>query len=166
MTDTQLPVFRISRVFATDQKTLFSCFTDTDKMAKWLRPPGAVTEFLISDVRPGGFNHVRMTYADGSKHYGKYTFKVVQPYDLLVYINAFSDENANLCKHPMSANWPLELLTTIKFTPVTDTSTRLDLSWEPIDATAEEIEFFKQNMDGCTAGWTGTFDALDGFFQS
>jgi uncharacterized protein YndB with AHSA1/START domain len=77
-------------------------------------------------------------------------------------INSFSNEKGELTRHPMSATWPMEMLTTVILVEK-GVKTELTLTWVPINASAEEIATFESGMAGMTGGWTGTFDQLDAY---
>lgn len=105
-----------------------------------------------------------MVAPDGTEIFGKYTFTEIDPKDKIVYINAFSDAEANLARHPMAPSWPLELLTTVTFTPNGE-KTVLNLTWEPINAPQSDLDTFGASLDGCAQGWGGTFDNLDRYLE-
>ena len=56
------------------------------------------------------------------------------------------------------------MLTTVVFADE-GPSTRVTLTWEPINATKEELASFAQMLPSMTGGWTGTFDQLDAFLN-
>jgi uncharacterized protein YndB with AHSA1/START domain len=117
---------------------------------------------ISSDVRPGGFNHACITLPDGAKMYGKYTYLEIEPVERIVYTNSFADSEANLIHHPMAPNWPLRLLTTVLLVDLGD-KTELTLTWVPMDATEAEDDCFTQGLEGCNAGWGGTFDNFSSY---
>lgn len=159
------PVFRLERVFKAPRQLLFDCFAKPEHMAKWFAPPGTTTEFLHSEVKPGGYNHVRMTSPDGSTYHGKYTFREVSPIDRLVYVNAFADAEGNLVHHPMAPTWPLELLTEMDFSDEGN-DTKLTIIWTAIDASEEELATFEAGLESCHQGWGSTLDKLDVYLES
>jgi len=160
-----MTTFTITRIFDAPRPLVFECWTNADHMVKWLSPKGSKASMISSDIRPGGFNHVCITSPDGTKHYGKYTYKEISPVEKIVYINAFADAEGNLIHHPMSPTWPLELLTTVTLKDL-DSKTELTLTWVPIEASDEEIATFTQSLDGCTIGWGGAFDTLDEYLKT
>jgi uncharacterized protein YndB with AHSA1/START domain len=157
-----MKIFTINRNFNAPRDLIWDCWTNPEHFGKWFAPAGCTTEILHSDVKPGGYNHVRITTADGTTIYGKYTFQEIDPKNQFIYINAFADEKANVIHHPFSPTWPLELKTTVTLTEQGET-TDLTLSWEPINASAEEITTFIEGLESCHQGWTGTFDNLDSY---
>lgn len=158
------PVFVYERIFKAPRALVFDCFAKVEHMSKWFRSPGSVCEFIYSDVRPGGYNHVKMVNPDMGTFYGKYTFREVTPIDRLVYVNAFADAEGNLVHHPMAPTWPLELLTELTFTDE-GADTKLTLVWTAIDANEEELATFEAGLDGCRQGWGTTLDYLDTYLD-
>jgi uncharacterized protein YndB with AHSA1/START domain len=159
-----MTTFTITRTFDAPRPLVFDCWTSPEHIGKWFSPPCCTTELVHSDIRPGGYNIAIITSPDGSKSYGKHEFKEISPVDRLVFINSSVDENGNQIRHPMAPDWPLELLTTVTFREVGH-GTELTLTWIPIDATEAEDATFAQALDGCTAGWTGTFDVLSDYLK-
>ncbi len=78
-------------------------------------------------------------------------------------MHSFSDEKGDLTRHPLSATWPLELLTTVTFEQAPGSKTKLTLQWSPINATEEERKTFDAAQEGMKGGWTGSFDQLDAY---
>lgn len=160
-----MTTFTITRTFDAPRPLVFECWTNAEHMVKWFSPAGCSSEMLHSDVRPGGYNHVWMTGPDGSKWYGRYTFREISPVERVVYVNAFSDAEGNLIHHPMSPTWPLELLTTVSLKDLGD-QTELTLTWVPIEAAEAELATFLDGLEGCKMGWGGTFDRLDEYLKT
>jgi uncharacterized protein YndB with AHSA1/START domain len=152
--------FVITRVFDASRELVFKAWTEPERIAKWFGPKGVTVKSAKMDLRPGGSLHSCMTTPDGHEMWGKMVYREVTPPGKLVYVNSFSNEKGELTRHPMSATWPLEMLTTVILKDKGG-KTELTLTWVPINATAEEISTFENGMAGMTGGWTGTFDQLD-----
>lgn len=159
-----MKTFTITRTFNAPRDIVWDCWTKAEHFGNWFAPPGCTSKLIHSDIQPGGHNHICITTSDGTTFYGKYTFQEIEPKDRLVYISSFADEDANLIHHPMSPSWPLELMTTITFENKGET-TDLTLSWEPWNASTEEISTFIQGLESCHEGWSGTFDHLDTYLD-
>lgn len=156
------PRFEISRTFAAPRQRVWDAWTDPAKLAEWFGPKGTTGSILVFDLRPGGEWRGKMDGADGSVMYSKFVFKEVEAPAKLTWIHGFADEAGNRARAPFAPLFPLELFTTITFTETAD-GTRVDLSWQPIDATPEEEAFFASMMASMEGGWTGTFERLDEF---
>jgi uncharacterized protein YndB with AHSA1/START domain len=114
------------------------------------------------ELHPGGLFHYCLTTPDQNQMWGKWTFREIDPPNRLVLISSFSDANGGITRHPMSAGWPLETLSTTTFT-AQGNKTLLTIEWAPHNASAEECAVFDAALDGMTHGWTGTFEQLDAY---
>ena len=71
------------------------------------------------DFGPGGLLHYCLRSPDGKEVWGRLVYRVIAAPERIVWIDAFSDENAGLTRHPFaSAAWPLEMLSTATFADV------------------------------------------------
>jgi uncharacterized protein YndB with AHSA1/START domain len=154
--------FVITRVFDAPRELVFKAWTESEHIAKWFGPKGVTVKSAKMDLRPGGSLHSCMAAPDGHEMWGKWVFREIAPPEKLVYINSFSDEKGGLTRHPMSATWPLEMLTTVVFEDEGG-KTKLTLTWVPMNSSAEEIATFENGMAGMTGGWSGTFDQLEAY---
>jgi uncharacterized protein YndB with AHSA1/START domain len=154
--------FVITRVFDAPRELVFKAWIEPERFAKWFGPKGVAVKSVKQDLRPGGSLHTCMVTPDGHEMWGKMVYQEIAPPEKLVYINSFSDEKGGLTRHPMSATWPLEMLTTVVLKDKGG-KTELTLTWVPMNSSAEEIATFEAGMTGMTGGWTGTFDQLDAY---
>ena len=158
------PEFTITRVFNAAPETIYQLWTDPEHSKNWFAPKGFTVGYQSADVRVGGINHYWMASPDGAKMWGKLKYLELQSPSRIVYLQYFSDEAGGITRHPMSATWPLEMLTKIRLDPV-DGKTKLTLIWTPQNASPEELETFKKGMSGMTQGWGGSFEALENYIQ-
>src|SRR4029079_771124 len=114
------------------------------------------------DFRPGGTFHYCMQSADGHQMWGKFTYREIVAPERIVLVNSFSDEAGGITRHPMSATWPLEMLSTFTLAEENGRTTAT-VHWVPLNATEEEIKTFNAAHDGMKQGWAGTFDQLDAY---
>ena len=161
---TDIPGFMISRQFAMPRSKMWAAWTRPDQLQQWFGPKGWDNAILAFDFRPGGEWRGRMQMPDGSMMFSKFVFREIEEPSRLTWIHGFADEGGNRVRAPFAPQLPLDLLTTVRFTDE-DEGTRIDLSWEPIDATAEEREFFASMMESMAGGWTGSFDQLEEFMK-
>jgi len=159
---TDTPRFTITRRFDAPVARLWSAWTDPAQLAIWFGPKGSTGQILAFDLRPGGEWRGRMEAPDGSAMFSKFVFQTIDPMHRLVWVHGFADADGNRVRAPFAPLFPLEMLTTVIFKEEAG-GTRIDLSWEPIDATAEECAFFAEMMASMHGGWTGSFDQLDEF---
>lgn len=157
---TTTPVFTISRHFAVSRARLWDAWTRPDQIAQWFGPKGSNGTILAFDLRPGGEWRGRMDMPDGQAAYSKFVFTEVDPGNRLVWIHGFADAEGNRIRAPFAAQFPLEMLTTVIFGDDGD-GARIDLSWKPLNATAEEEAFFASMTASMTGGWSGSFEQLE-----
>jgi uncharacterized protein YndB with AHSA1/START domain len=157
-----LPVFQTIREFNAPRDVAWAAWTDPKQMQRWFGPKGTQATSLRYELRPGGISHTKLGMPNGGAIYARWDFKEIDPPRKLIYLHGIADADANLVKHPMENRFPLQMLTTVVFEPVGQ-KTRITLTWTPVDATPEEIEFFRTAMPGMTQGWEGSFEQLDAF---
>ncbi len=157
-------VFVINRSFAAPRERLFELWTKPDHLSKWLAPNGSL-DFIRADIREGGSTFSVMKHSDDSSAmYGRATYRTVVKPEQLIYTQQFCDPSENIGRHPLSATWPLTMLTTIDFVSEVDDHSRIKITWQPDgDVTKQEIETFASARAGMTAGWTASLDGLEAY---
>lgn len=149
----------VTRHLNYPRELVFDAFTP-EHMHQWMWPNGGTLIKATVDFRTGGTNHFGLHMPDGSSWWGKCIYREVTRPTRLVYVQSFSDEAGNTTRHPMSATWPREMLTTISFEAV-GTGTQINIQWSPINATEEEQATFNSAMNGMNQGWKITLDQLE-----
>jgi uncharacterized protein YndB with AHSA1/START domain len=155
--------FVISRVFDAPRELVWKAFTEPERMKKWWGPKGFTVIASTMDLRPGGTYHYGMRAPDGSAMWGKMVYREITPPQRLVFINSFSDEAGGTTRHPMSAGWPLEMLSTFTFEELPGGKTRFTVRWSAYNATAEEQNTFDTSHDSMNKGWSGTLEQLEAY---
>ena len=84
-------------------------------LAPQFGPKGFATTSARNDPRPGGVFHYRMRSPAGQEMWGKWVYREIAPPERLVFVQSFSDEAGNTVRAPFSAEWPLEVLSTVTF---------------------------------------------------
>jgi uncharacterized protein YndB with AHSA1/START domain len=153
--------FVTSRVFDAPRDLVWQCFTDPERMKEWWGPKGSIIVASKMDLRIGGTYHGAMRDPTGRVMWAKFVYREIAAPERLVWVHSFSDEAGGLTRHPLSPNWPLELITTVTFQAQPGNKTKVTLRWSPINATAEEQATFEAAQSGMTQGWTGSFERLD-----
>ena len=156
--------FVMSRVFDAPRDLMWKVWTDPRHLTQWWGPKGFTITNLTNDPRPGGIMHYRMNLPNGDTWWGKFAYREVVRNERLVFINSFSDPEANTVRAPFEEKWPLEMLTTITFEAEGD-RTKITVRWQPLNADAEEIATFDKNRDSMRGGWTGTMDQLADYLK-
>ena len=153
------PPFILSRTFDTPRDVVWNAWTQRDQLMKWFGPKGFIMEFAKLDFRPGGMFLYKLKAPDGKDMWGKFSYREIHAPDRLVWVNSFSDENANVTRHYLHEAWPLELLTTVTFEENAGKTT-VTVHWRPLSPTERERQTFDSNHESMRMGWGGTFDQL------
>ena len=127
-------------------------------MSQWWGPKGSKVLKSMMDFRVGGNHHYGMEYMEHTI-WGKQIYREIVPPEKLVFINQFSDEKGGLGRHPMSPDWPPQMLTTITFIE-REHKTTVVIEWVPIEATDVERKTFDEGRQSMKQGWGGTLDQL------
>ena len=151
--------FIMSREFNAPLELVWKAWTEPKHMKEWLGPKGVTSRYDKMDFRPGGIYHYCQVTPDGREMWGKAVYREIIVPEKIVWIHSFSDKNGGITRHPMSATWPLQMLTEVMFREQASKTT-VTLKWLPLDATDEELRTFDGAHGGMTQGWTGTFEQL------
>src|ERR1700733_14639250 len=154
--------FSISRTFAAPRTAIFAALTEPERMRQWWGPKGCTVIAANMDLRPGGTYHYGLRTPDGGSMWGKFVYREILAPERIVLVNSFSDEAGGVTRHPMSANWPLRMVSTFLVTEQDGRAT-LRVSWVPLDATPEECATFDAARAGMAQGWNGTLDQLEAY---
>lgn len=157
--------FEISRVFDAPRERVWGAWTKPEQLAHWLGPKGSASQVKHFELKPGGHLHIRQTAADGSISWGKNVYREIDPPSRLVWEQGFSNEAGDIVPAPFPMPWPQLMLTKVIFDDEAG-GTRVDLTWEPINPTEEELASFMQMLPSMTGGWTGSFDQLEALLAS
>ena len=152
--------FVISRIFSAPREMVWRSWTDREQLMQWFGPQGCTISHAALDLHVGGIFHYAMQAPDGNEMWGKWTFREIVAPEKLVLINSFSDAQGGITRHPMSATWPLQMLSTTTFEAQGD-KTRLTIRWSPWNATEQERDTFNAALNSMEQGWSGTFAQLD-----
>ena len=153
--------FVISRVYDAPRDRVWRAWTEPEQMKKWWGPKGFTVSQLTQELKPGGMVHYRLLMPGGAGElWGRMVYREIVPQERLVWINAFSDKDGGLGKHPMAPDWPREMLSKALF-EAQGAKTKLTIEWIPLDGSTEiELRTFDQGRDSMKGGWTGTLDQL------
>jgi uncharacterized protein YndB with AHSA1/START domain len=158
--------FIINRVFDAPRELMWKCFTDPERMKHWWGPKGFTVIASKMDLRVGGTYHYGMQTPNGGAMWGLFTYREIVPQQRLMFVNSFSDENGGVTRHPGSATWPLQMLSTFSFEDAPGGKTKFTVTWRALNATAEEQQTFDTMHDSMTQGWSGTMQQLEAYLAS
>lgn len=155
-------IFVINRTFNASIETVFEVWTNPEHFSQWLPPTGMTMKFLKADIRPGGSTFYSMTNGADLTMYGTAKYLEINKPNFLKYTQEFSDKDGNISRHPMAPTWPAVMMTTVQLTEEAPNQTRVTVRWEVVgEATAAEMQTFKDGRAGMTQGWGGSFDKLE-----
>ena len=152
--------FVITREFDAPRELVWKAWTERDRLMQWFGPKGFTMVVATLDFRPGGVFHYCLRSASGQEMWGKFVYREIVPPERIVWVHSFADEKGSVTTHPMSPNWPREMLSTATLTE-RDGRTTVTIRWVPINPTEAERQTFDTNLDGMRMGWTGTFEQLE-----
>lgn len=154
--------FVLSRLFDAPLDRVYRAWTEPERLAAWFGPKGFETVTAKLDFRPGGTYLYAIRSPDGKVLWGKWAFREIVPRERLVFVSGFSDEKGGVTRHPLSPDWPLQLLSTILFQDLGG-KTLVTVKWVPLEPTAVEAKAFAGGFDSMRGGWGGTMDRCEGY---
>ncbi len=149
--------FVVSRTFDAPRGLVWKACTEPERMRQWFGPKGFEGTVAKMDFRVGGWYHYCLRSPDGSDLWGRFTYRHIQKPELIIFVSSFSDKNRGLTRHPMAPTWPAEMLSTFTLTEKGGKTT-FTVSWTPINATAEELNAFREGFNSMKQGWAGTME--------
>jgi uncharacterized protein YndB with AHSA1/START domain len=152
--------FIITRTFEAPRTAVIKAWTDERELMKWWGPKGAQMLTAKMDLRPGGTFHYSMRSSDFTM-WGKWAIKEVDLPDKLVWLNSISDPQGGVVAHPVIADFPKELHTTVTFAEA-DGKTVVKVVWDPSGCTEAEQKAFDGIREGMNGGWGGSLEVLAG----
>jgi uncharacterized protein YndB with AHSA1/START domain len=157
--------FVISRLLDAPRDKVWRAWTEVEHLRQWWGPKGfAVTQCKV-DLRPGGIMHYCLRMPDGGEMWGKFVYRDIVKPERLVLIDSFSDKDGGTTVHPMSPDWPREMLTKVTC-EAQGGKTRVTVQWVPVDASTDiERKTFDEGRDSMKQGWSGTFEQLESYLS-
>jgi len=152
--------FVTTRVFDAPRDRVWAAWTEAEQLKQWFSPRGFQTVQNKLDLRPGGMYHYCLRMPDGKDMWGKWAIREVAKPKKLVFVVSFSDEKGGITRHPMSPDWPREILSTVEFEAQGAAKTKVTVTWLPINAGDTELKTFEEGRDSMKQGWGGTLDNL------
>lgn len=157
--------FVISRTFDSPRDLVWKAFTDPERMKRWWGPKGFTVRYSKMEFRPGGIYHYCLRSPAGEDMWGKFVYREIVKPERVVFVDSFSDEEGNVTTHPLSPNWPRQMLSTVTLTKH-EGGTTFTVEWIPMNASASECETFESGRESMRQGWTGTLDQLAGYLAN
>ncbi len=154
------PKLVLTRTLDAPRVLVWRAWTEPARLAKWWGPKGFAWAGGMMDLRPGGIFHYGLTSPDGkATMWGRFVYREVVEPGRLVFVVSFSDVNGGVTRHPMAADWPLEVLNVLTFEE-SGGKTVLTLEGRPLHASEAERRAFEAGIGSMQKGFKGTFDQL------
>jgi uncharacterized protein YndB with AHSA1/START domain len=155
--------FSISRDLKAPRALVYEVQTDAKHLANWLSPEGFKTIHADMDFRVGGKYHYGLEGPGGMQMWGLQRFREIVPNEKIALIQSFSDKDGGLARHPLSPEWPLEMLSTTTFEDIGPGMTRLTISWRPYNSDEAGIRAFDAGRPSMTGGFSGVLTKLEAY---
>ena len=151
--------FIIQRTFNAPRELVWEAWSERDQLTQWFGPKGFTMPVANMDFRSGGVFLFCLRSPDGHEMWGKFVYLEISPPARIVLVHSFSDKKGGVTRHPLSATWPLEMLSTTTLTEDKGKTT-ITIQWAPLNPTEAELKTFNEGHASMQQGWTGTFDQL------
>ena len=153
------PELLITRDFDAPRDLVFKAYTEAEHLARWWGPKGFTMLRCSVDLRPGGLFHYCMRSPDGQEMWGKLVYREIAVPERLAFVVSFSDAQGGTARAPFSADWPLEVLSTLTFTEH-DGKTRLTMRSVAVAPTEAERNAFAAGQESVRQGAALSLDQL------
>lgn len=151
----------ITRIFNAPRELVFEAWTQAEHLAKWWGPKEMSITSLSLDLKPGGMLLYCMS-GNGMEMWGKFIYHEIVAPERMVFVNSFADKDGNTVRAPFSGKWPLEIRNVLTLSEHRG-KTLLTLRGGPVNASAEEMQLFREMNKSMQQGFSGTFEQLDAF---
>ena len=160
-----VPELVITREFDAPAPLVFRAWSEPERLAKWWGPKGFGIEVKKLDFRPGGMFHYYLKAANGAEMWGRFVYREIEAPERIAWVSSFSDAAGDISRAPFNENFPLEILNNVTLTDEGGRTT-LTLRGHPINASAEELQFFEKMFASMQQGFGGTFDQLEEYLAN
>lgn len=154
--------FTLTRTFDAPRALVWNAWTEAEALVHWWGPKGFKMKSVKLDLRAGGTFHYGMETPQGQTMWGIFVFREIVKPERIVWVNSFADEKGGITRHPMAADWPLEMLNTVTLSEDGD-KTVLALRSVPVNATDKERAVFREGHKSMQGGFTGTLNQLEAY---
>jgi uncharacterized protein YndB with AHSA1/START domain len=151
--------FVVTRTFDSPRQVVWKAWTEVERLKRWWGPKGFELVHCTNDLRPGGVFHYCMKGPGGVAMWGKWVYREIVEPQRLAFVASFSDEHGGTVRAPFSADWPLEVLSTLTFAEQGGRTT-LRMEGVPLSASEAERRAFAAAHESMQKGWAGTLDQL------
>ncbi len=153
----------VSRLFKAPLAMVWAATTDPSHQAQWLSPDNPAAFRSRMDFTVGGSHFYGSPNPDGSVMWGRQVYREIVPLKRVVCVQSFTDKDGNITPHPMAPTWPREMLSTTDYEDLGDGTTRLTVTWVPLNASAEQEATFDGARAGMNGGWDNQFNQIEAY---
>jgi uncharacterized protein YndB with AHSA1/START domain len=154
--------FTITHEFNAPVEKIFDAWTNPDHLKNWFAPKAYSIVYTKADIRENGECHYCIKSKGGLELWGKIFYKDFIPPARLSYTQVYSNEKGGIEPHPMIKDFPVEVFTTVMLDEK-DGVTTLDLTWQPVNASVEQITRFIDETFELSQEWGGMFEQLENY---
>ena len=155
--------FSISRDLKAPRALVYEVQTDAKHLANWLARKGSRPSTPPWISASAARYHYGLEGPDGMQMWGLQRFREIVPNEKIVLIQSFSDKDGGLARHPLSPEWPLEMLSTTTLEDIGPGMTRITISWRPYNSDEAGIRAFDAGRASMTGGFAGVFKKLEAY---
>ncbi|MBL1142198.1 MAG: SRPBCC domain-containing protein [Proteobacteria bacterium] len=157
--------FTITHEFHAPVESVFEAWTSTEQLKQWFAPGNFSVIFTKADIKAGGESHYCIASEHGLKVWYKLFYKDFIAPAKLSFTQVYSNENGGIEPHPMIKNFPVEIFTTVMLDEK-EGKTTVNLTWEPMNANAEQVTCFIDETFELSQEWGGMFAQLEAFLAN
>ncbi len=157
--------FELQHTISEPIDKVWEAFTEMEQILQWWIPSTFTVFSASMDFKKDGFFHYGIKTKEGYESWGKFIYQEIIPQEKLVFIVFFSDEQGNITRHPISENWPSEILNTLQFSS-DGQNTSIHFTAIPYQSTEQEIATFEASIGVLESGFKATFNQLDSYLKA
>ena len=155
----------ITRVLNAPREMVWKALTEAERLEHWWGPKGFTARVHKLELRPGGIFLYSQHSPEGRVMWGRWVYREIVAPERMVSVSSFTDDKGNPTRHPMIANWPLEILATSTFSEHQGKTT-MTIRMVPINASDVERKVFEAHLNWMEEGFDGTLEKLEKYFVS
>ena len=159
MTPNNDATFTMTRQYKRPLAVVWKAWSEAEQLRHWWGPKGCTIEVGRFEFQPGGFFHYGMKFDGAPTMWGRFNYREIAAQQRLVLLDSFANEHCGIARAPFSADYPLEIETTVVFTE-RDGITTVALSAQPFGEIEAERTFFRELRPSLGQGYGGTMDQL------
>ena len=161
MTDTKVEPSIITREFNAPRKLVFDAWTKVEHLNNWMFPmPGCTCEFVQANITGDGTSLHKITMPNGFEMWLFTKYEEVKSPEKLVFLQYMSNEQGDILPNPQMPNWPKDMLATLSFEELSESTTKITFLWEPRNPTPEELAVFEASRADHHKGWGAGMEQL------